>query len=153
MRVLIVDGHSVIFAWPEIRALHARRTALARNALVKALTEYQDNSDVHVVAVFDGKGPRASETTEPGGIQIFYSGANQTADNIIERLVAKYSQRHDITVATSDPPRANDRQYLRRLLDLRRNPPLSHSGSPPVPQPRTEKTKEEMIPLAMLPSA
>ncbi len=102
MRVLIVDGHSVIFAWPEIRALHARRTALARNALVKALTEYQDNSDVHVVAVFDGKGPRASETTEPGGIQIFYSGADQTADNIIERLVAKYSQRHDITVATSD---------------------------------------------------
>src|SRR5580698_928802 len=87
MRVLIVDGHSVIFAWPEIRAMHARRTALARDAVIKALTEYQDSSGVHVVAVFDGKGARANEATEPGGIQVFYSGKDQTADDIIERLV------------------------------------------------------------------
>jgi predicted RNA-binding protein with PIN domain len=102
MRVLIVDGHSVIFAWPEVRKLHARRTALAREAVTKALTEYQDATGVHVVAVFDGKGERANEATDPGGIQIFYSGANQTADDIIERLVAKYATRHDITVVTSD---------------------------------------------------
>jgi predicted RNA-binding protein with PIN domain len=102
MRVLIVDGHSVIFAWPELRAQHARRTAMARDALVKALTEYQDNSGVHVVAVFDGKGARASEETAPGGIQVFYSGADQTADDIIERLAAKYGHRHEITVVTSD---------------------------------------------------
>ena len=102
MRILIVDGHSVIFAWPRIRAMHARRTALARDAVIKALTEYQDSSGMHVVAVFDGKGSRANETTEPGGIQVFYSGADQTADDIIERLVAKYAQRHEITVVTSD---------------------------------------------------
>jgi hypothetical protein len=102
MRVLIVDGHSVIFAWPEMRAMHARRSALARDALVKALTEYQDASGVHVVAVFDGAGARANEDTAPGGIQVFYSGADQTADDIIERLAAKYAGKHDITVATSD---------------------------------------------------
>ena len=102
MRVLIVDGHSVIFAWPEMRALHTRRTALARDALVNVLTAYQDASGTHVVAVFDGKGARANEETAPGGIQIFYSGADQTADDIIERLVAKYAGRHDITVVTSD---------------------------------------------------
>jgi hypothetical protein len=102
MRVLIVDGHSVIFAWPELRATHARRTSLAREALIKSLTEYQDATGVHVVAVFDGKGPRANEATEPGGIQVFYSGADQTADDIIERLAAKYAHRHEITVVTSD---------------------------------------------------
>jgi predicted RNA-binding protein with PIN domain len=102
MRVLIVDGHSVIFAWPEMRKLHDRRTALAREAVVKLLTEYQDMSGVHVVAVFDGKGEKSNEATEPGGIQIFYSGLNQTADDIVERLVAKYAGVHDITVATSD---------------------------------------------------
>jgi predicted RNA-binding protein with PIN domain len=102
MQVLIVDGHSVIFAWPEIRALHSRRTSLAREAVVKALTEYQDASGVHVVAVFDGKGARANEATEPGGIQVFYSGVDQTADDIIERLVAKYAGQHQITVVTSD---------------------------------------------------
>ena len=102
MRVLIVDCHSVIFAWPELLAMHGRRTALARDELAKMLTEYQDASGVHVIAVFDGKGARANEASEPGGIQIFYSGVDQTADDIIERLVAKYAAAHDITVATSD---------------------------------------------------
>ena len=102
MRVLIVNGHSVIFALPEMRAMHARRTALARDAIIKALTEYQDASGVHVVAVFDGKGARANEASEPGGIQVFYSGADQTADDIIERLAAKYAGLHEITVVTSD---------------------------------------------------
>ena len=102
MRYLIVDGHSVIFAWPELRKLHARRTALARDELVKLLTEYQDASGVRVVAVFDGQGGKASEESAPGGIQIFYSAAGQTADAIVERLVAKYAGQHEITVATSD---------------------------------------------------
>jgi predicted RNA-binding protein with PIN domain len=102
MRYLIVDGHSVIFTWPELRALHSRRTALARDELVKILTEYQDASGVRVVVVFDGKGAKANEDSAPGGIQIFYSAAGQTADAIVERLVAKYASQHEITVATSD---------------------------------------------------
>jgi hypothetical protein len=102
MRYLIVDGHSVIFAWSELRKLHTRRTELARNELVKILTDYQDASGVHVVAVFDGKGLKANEDTAPGGIQIFYSATGQTADSIIERLVAKYASQHEITVATDD---------------------------------------------------
>ena len=101
-RYLIVDAHSVIFAWPELRELHKRRMILAREALVKTLTEYQDTTGVRVVAVFDGQGEKVSETTEPGGIQVFYSGQGQTADSVIERLVAKYGREHDITVATSD---------------------------------------------------
>lgn len=102
MRYLIVDGHSVIFAWPELRKLHGRRNALARDELIKTLTQYQDASGVRVVAVFDGQGGKASEESAPGGIQVFYSAAGQTADAIIERLVAKYASEHEITVATSD---------------------------------------------------
>jgi len=102
MQVLIVDAHSVIFSWPELRKLHSRRMALAREELTKLLTAYHDYSGVHVVVVFDGKGTRFSEATEPGGIQAFYSGHDQTADDIIERLVAGYASQHEITVATSD---------------------------------------------------
>lgn len=101
-RFLIVDAHSAIFAWPELRALHRRRMILAREALVKILTEYQDTTGVRVVAVFDGQGGKVSETTEPGGIQVFYSGQGQTADSVIERLAARYGREHDLTVATSD---------------------------------------------------
>jgi len=102
MRYLIVDAHSVIFAWPELRKLHARRMVLARDELVRLLTEYQDASGVRVVAVFDGQGLKADEDSSPGGIQVFYSAAGQTADSVVERLVAKYAEQHEITVATSD---------------------------------------------------
>jgi predicted RNA-binding protein with PIN domain len=102
VRYLIVDGHSVIFAWPELRRLHGRRTALARDELIKRLTGYQDASGVRVVLVFDGKGEALSEETQEGGIQVFYSRAGQTADDVVERLVAKYGTEHELTVATSD---------------------------------------------------
>jgi predicted RNA-binding protein with PIN domain len=90
---LIVDGHSIIFAWPELLALQRRSGAAAREDLIKTLTEYQDLSGVNVVVVFDGKGERINEVTEPGGIQIFYSNAGRTADEIVERLVAKYGHK------------------------------------------------------------
>ena len=48
-RYLIVDGHSIIFAWPELRKLHARRSSLAREALLKQLRDYQDWTGVHAV--------------------------------------------------------------------------------------------------------
>jgi predicted RNA-binding protein with PIN domain len=99
---LIVDGHSVIFAWPELRKLHARRTSLAREALTKRLRDYQDWTGVRVVVVFDGKGRKIDASSEPSDVQVFYSRAGQTADAIIERLASKYAKRFEIMVATSD---------------------------------------------------
>jgi predicted RNA-binding protein with PIN domain len=101
-RYLIVDGHSVVFAWPELHKLHARRSSLAREALVKQLRDYQDWTGVRVVVVFDGKGGRTSATSEPGDVQIFYSRSGQSADAIIERLASKYAKRFELMVATSD---------------------------------------------------
>jgi predicted RNA-binding protein with PIN domain len=101
-RYLIVDGHSVIFAWPELRKLHKRKSSLARETLIKQLRNYQDWSDVRVIVVFDGKGAKIDMTAQPHEIQIFYSRAGQTADAIIERLASRYAKRFDLTVATSD---------------------------------------------------
>lgn len=101
-RVLIVDGHSMIFQWPELRLLHAKNGAAARDRLVSALTRHQDSTGLHVIAVFDGKGDRANEASEPAGIQVFYSKAGQTADSVIERIVATYAAKYEITVATDD---------------------------------------------------
>ena len=104
MRVqyLVVDGHSVIFAWPELRRLHRRRSSLARDALVKKLRDYQDWTGTRVAVVFDGKRSTVSVSSDPGEIQIFYSREGQTADSIIERLASKYAARFKLLVATSD---------------------------------------------------
>jgi len=101
-RCLIVDGHSIIFAWPELRKLQTRRSSLARDALIKRLREYQDWTAVRVVVVFDGKGRKIETTSDPGEVQIFYSRTGQTADAIIERLASKYAGRFELMVATSD---------------------------------------------------
>ena len=101
-RYLIVDGHSVIFAWPELTELQRRRASLSRDALVKQLRDYQDWSGVNVVVVFDGKGSRVAEISGPRDVQIFYSRRGQTADAVVERLACKYARRYDVTVATSD---------------------------------------------------
>jgi uncharacterized protein len=101
-QILIVDGHSIIFAWPELRALHGYKSASARDRLTRILTEYQDLTGTNVVLVFDGKGPAITQENEPGGIQVFYSNTGHTADDVIERLVAKYGTLYSITVATSD---------------------------------------------------
>jgi uncharacterized protein len=101
-RYLIVDGHSVIFAWPELRKLHGRRSSLAREALLKQLRDYQDWTGVHVVVVFDGKGKKVETTSDPADVQIFYSRTGQSADAIIERLASKYAKQYELMVATSD---------------------------------------------------
>jgi predicted RNA-binding protein with PIN domain len=99
---LLVDGHSIIFAWPELRKLHERRSSLAREALIRQLRDYQDWTGVRVVIAFDGKAPNISAISDPGDVQIFYSRSGQTADTIIERLASKYAEKFKLMVATSD---------------------------------------------------
>jgi predicted RNA-binding protein with PIN domain len=101
-RYLIVDGHSIIFAWPELRKLQARRASLAREALIKRLRDYQDWTGVRVVVVFDGKGREIEAISDPAEVQVFYSRTGQTADAIVERLASKYAKQFLLMVATSD---------------------------------------------------
>lgn len=101
-KILIVDGHSMIFQWPELSRAYAVEGASVRGALVRMLTALQDNSAWTVAVVFDGRGAKASSEENPGGIKIFYSKDGQTADAIIERLAAKYAAGCDVTVATDD---------------------------------------------------
>jgi len=100
--VLLVDGHSMIFSWPELRLLHQKNTGSARQRLVDLLSRLADNTGRHVVIVFDGKGPKSSSDPEETRVQVFYSKSGQTADSVIERLVAKYAEGFRITVATDD---------------------------------------------------
>jgi predicted RNA-binding protein with PIN domain len=99
---LIVDGHSMIFAWGDLRQLHDSSTLAARKELIRRMTSYQDVTAEHVVLVFDGKGETANPDHEKDGIQVFYSPAGITADQIIERLAGKYADRRRLTVASRD---------------------------------------------------
>lgn len=102
-QVLIVDGHSAIFAWPELRELHGQSTARARKELIAMLTRYQDATGMHVVLVFDGKGKKTDKQGgTDGDILVMYSRAGETADSVIERLVARKAKNLRMTVASND---------------------------------------------------
>ena len=101
-RFLLVDGHSMIFAWDHLRQLHEKRMALAREALCQSLQAYQDQSGERVVVVFDGQGGEKPVKSQPDSIQVIYSEKGGTADEILERLACKYAPDHDLSVASRD---------------------------------------------------
>jgi hypothetical protein len=103
-RYLVVDGHSVIFSWAELRALHEQNRSAARHALSERLGRMHDTTDWRVTLVFDGKLGQTAPTApaRPGEMVVCYAAADQTADSIIERLVAASGVAADILVITAD---------------------------------------------------
>lgn len=100
---LIVDGHSVIFSWDDLRELHARHPARAREELCTRLRLLHDTGAERVVVVFDGQGKRITADKPTGDdIQVIYSNSRRTADTVIERLTARYAADFRITVVTAD---------------------------------------------------
>lgn len=99
---LLVDGNNVIHAWPDLQRLHLRRKGNAHRELIRRLSDYGAFTGTRVVIVFDGRGARTTDERRPDGVQVFYSGSGNTADDIIERLAMRYAEQFDITVATND---------------------------------------------------
>ena len=104
VRYLVVDGHSVIFSWPDLRSLHDRNRAAARHALIDRLRQLHDTTDWRVTVVLDGKLGTAlpSGARKPTDMVVSYATADQTADSIIERLVGASGVAKDILVITAD---------------------------------------------------
>ncbi len=102
-RYLVIDGHSVIFAWPDLRGLHDRNRAAARKALADSLQQLHDTTSWRVTLILDGKlGTVVSGVRKPTDMVVSYATADQTADSVIERLVASSGVAKDILVITAD---------------------------------------------------
>jgi predicted RNA-binding protein with PIN domain len=103
-RYLVVDGHSVIFAWADLRGLHQRNRAAARKALADRLQQLHDTTTWRVTLVLDGKLGTAVNPgpVKPTDMVTCYATADQTADSIIERLVGSSGVAGQITVITAD---------------------------------------------------
>lgn len=100
-RYLLVDGHSVIFYWPELRRLHEKNRSKAREILSAQLAHLHDTSDWLITLVFDGK--LGTTPIQPSkGMITAYSTEQQTADSIIERLVASVVDKEKVVVVTAD---------------------------------------------------
>ena len=102
-RYLVVDGHSVIFSWAGLRELHQRDRAAARKALAERLQALHDSTPWRVTLVLDGtRGTSTAHERRPEDMVLVYATADQTADSIIERLVAASGAAAEVLVITAD---------------------------------------------------
>ncbi|HVK57245.1 MAG TPA: NYN domain-containing protein [Candidatus Kapabacteria bacterium] len=102
---ILVDGYSLLHAWPDLARGKARHSAAARVELIQQLRLYGDSIATPVTVVFDGAGPAPSVAVEAPStrtMEIIYSQTGQTADNIIERVTAKLVQYGEVLVVSND---------------------------------------------------
>lgn len=105
-RWILVDGYSVLHAWPRFATRKARGLSLQqrREALVGLLRQYADHGRRRVTVVFDGyaakHNPEGQEPTH--GVEVLFSERGKTADDLIERLAGQSEHKADMLVVTSD---------------------------------------------------
>jgi predicted RNA-binding protein with PIN domain len=101
---ILVDGYSLLHNWPELAPGQPRHSAAARDELIHVLTRYQDAIHTPITIVFDGGGapagaPRPDSTPE---LEVIYSRAGQTADDIIERVAFRIRDFGEALAVTDD---------------------------------------------------
>lgn len=101
---ILVDGYSLLHQWPEIAPGKARHSAAARDELIRRLTLYRDSIGTPITIVFDGAGQavEASQFPSTPQLEIIYSRAGQTADQVIERISALMQPFGEVLAVTDD---------------------------------------------------
>ena len=101
---ILVDGYSLLHNWPELAPGAARHSARAREELVHVLTRYHDATGEPITVFFDGAGAgRGKPRDEHGGaVEVLFSRAGQTADQMIERAAHRFQAHGEVLVVTDD---------------------------------------------------
>ncbi|HVU07592.1 MAG TPA: NYN domain-containing protein [Verrucomicrobiae bacterium] len=101
---ILVDGYSLLHNWPELAAGAPRHSERARDELVQILTRYHDVTGEPVTIFFDGAGspPGAPKNESSSDVEVLFSRAGQTADDLIERVTHRFQQFGEVLVVTDD---------------------------------------------------
>ncbi len=101
---ILVDGYSLLHRWPELAAGAPRHSEAARDALVEMLTQYQDACGTPVTVFFDGSSGRRRKPKDQSGqaVEVLFSSAGQTADDLIERAAHRFQPYGEVLVVTDD---------------------------------------------------
>ncbi len=101
---ILVDGFSLLHNWPALARGQPRHAAAARDELVWVLTQYADVCGTPITVIFDGGGapPGTPKAHPSGAVEILYSRAGRTADDLIERLTYRLQPFGEVLVVTDD---------------------------------------------------
>lgn len=101
---ILIDGYSLLHNWPELAAGQPRYSERARDELIRILTQYHDATGEPITIFFDGAGGPASaqKTQSNRDVEVLFSKAGQTADDLIERAAHRFQQYGQVLVVTDD---------------------------------------------------
>jgi uncharacterized protein len=101
---ILVDGYSLLHSWPELAPGRPRHSAAAREELIHVLTLYRDASGTPITIFFDGSGSAKGppESTSASAVEILFSKAGQTADQMIERAAHRFKPYGEVMAVTDD---------------------------------------------------
>lgn len=101
---ILVDGYSLLHNWPELAPGRPRHSATARAELVHVLTRYQDAIGTPITIFFDGSGAPAGVPKDESAerVEVLFSKAGQTADDLIERATHRFQPYGEVLVVTDD---------------------------------------------------
>ena len=98
----LVDGYNLIHVWQEV---NTSDLATAREFLIRNLQEYGAYEKFEITLVFDAARSEDEESVEvyDDFFRVIYSGFNETADSVIERLsYEEVRKRREVHVVSSD---------------------------------------------------
>jgi len=98
----LIDGYSVIHAWPDLKRALDRRLAHARELLVQRLQGFQDHRGEAVTVFFDGRSGPRNPKLQPHDLEIVFSDQGQTADMRMEQRVGSVKKPGIFIVVTAD---------------------------------------------------
>lgn len=101
---ILVDGYSLLHQWPELAPGKVRFSAEARDELIHILTLYRDTVGTPITIFFDGSNPKRGPRpkTSSNEVEVLYSKAGQTADQMIERAAHLYQPYGEVLAVTDD---------------------------------------------------
>jgi predicted RNA-binding protein with PIN domain len=101
---ILVDGYSLLHNWPELARGKARHSATAREELIAVLTHYQDATRTPITIFFDGGGAPSGvpKNESTPSIEVLFSKAGQTADDMIERAAHRFQPYGEVMAVTND---------------------------------------------------
>jgi len=145
----IVDGYNLIHVWKEIDISDLES---AREILIRNLIEYGGYENFEITVVFDAGKTEEEEREEVYSkiFRVIYSGFEETADSVIERLsYEEVKKRREVHVVSSDALietvilgagayRHPSREFYRAIVRAKKHLRKEYLGNVTLPVQRNE---------------